>query len=108
MSQYPIDTGEPVSFTSIFIVTEKLPINGGRVDITEGVSNIDIYEHLDKPYLTGAITFNDNKDIISSLDVGGGEKVEITLQSTRDYSEPVSKTFYLDTIVAASKLDDNS
>ena len=108
MSQYPIDTGEPVSFTSIFIVTEKLPINGGRVDITEGVSNIDIYEHLDKPYLTGAITFNDNKDIISSLDVGGGEKVEITLQSTRDNSEPVSKTFYLDTIVAASKLGDNS
>ena len=65
MSQYPADSGEPVSIKSVILVSEKLDSVGGRVDITEGVSNIDIYEHLDKPYLTGAIAFQDNQDIIS-------------------------------------------
>ena len=108
MSQYPADSGEPVSIKSVILVSEKLDSVGGRVDITEGVSNIDIYEHLDKPYLTGAIAFQDNKDIISSADVGGGERIEITLQSTREETKPVNKTFYLDTIVASSKLGDNA
>jgi hypothetical protein len=108
MSIVSQDHGEPVSFTSITIISEKLAIAGGRVDITAGVSNIDIYEHLDKAYLTGAISFRDDRDIISSMDIGGGEKVEIVLQSTRDDSKPVSKTFYLDRIVASSKLGDNA
>ena len=107
MSIVPTDHGEPVSFTSITIISEKLAIAGGRVDITAGVSNIDIYEHLDKAYLTGAISFRDDRDIISSMDIGGGEKVEIVLQSTRNDTKPVSKTFYLDNIVASSKLGDN-
>ena len=107
MSTVPTDAAEPVSFKSITIISEKIPVKGGRVDITNGVSNIDIYEHLDKAYLTGAIAFRDSQDIISSMDIGGGEKVEIVVQSTRDDTKPVSKTFYLDNIVASSKLGDN-
>ena len=108
MSIVSQDHGEPVSFTSITIISEKIAVGGGRVDITAGVSNIDIYEHLDKAYLTGAIAFRDSQDIIASMDIGGGEKVEIVLQSTRDDSKPVSKTFYIDSIVASSKLGDNA
>ena len=108
MSTFLTDSIEPVSFTSITIISEKIAIKGGRVDITPTVSNIDIYEHLDKAYLTGAISFRDDNDIIASMDIGGGEKVEIVLQSTRDDSKPVSKTFYLDRIVASSKLGDNA
>ena len=108
MSIISQDHGEPVSFKSITIISEKIAVGGGRVNITAGVSNIDIYEHLDKAYLTGAIAFRDDRDIIASMDIGGGEKVEIVLQSTRDDSKPVFKTFYLDKIVASSKLGDNA
>ena len=45
---------------------------------------------------------------MASANIGGGEKVEVVLQSTRDESEPVSKTFYLDTVIASTKLNDNS
>ena len=105
MSTLPVDGVESVTFKAITIDSEKLPM---KVDITEGVSNIDIYEHMDKPYLTGAIAFSDTKDIIASMDIGGGEKITIELQSTRDNSKPISKTFYLDTIVGSSKLGDNT
>ena len=46
MSTLPVDGVESVTFKAITIDSEKLPM---KVDITEGVSNIDIYEHMDKP-----------------------------------------------------------
>ena len=108
MTSVTADAAESITFKSITIRSEK--IGDREIDITEGVSNIDIYEHIDKPYLTGAITFADSKDIIASARIGGGERIEIVLQSTREGSdsEPVSKIFYLDTIITSSKLGDNT
>lgn len=106
MSSVTTDAAESVSIKSVTIQSERI---GDRiVDITDNVSNIDIYEHIDKPYLTAAITFADDKDVIASANIGGGEKIEIVLQSTRDDTVPVSKTFYLDTIIASTKMNDNS
>lgn len=108
MSSVVTDAVESVTFKSVTIRSEK--IGDREIDITEGVSNIDIYEHIDKPYLTAAITFSDSKDIIASARIGGGERIEITLESTRDGPriEPVSKTFYLDSIITSTKLNDNT
>lgn len=108
MTSVAADAAESVTFKSITIRSEKL--NDKEIDITEGVSNIDIYEHIDKPYLTAAITFMDSQDVIASARIGGGERIEIVLQSTREGSdsEPVSKIFYLDTIITSSKLGDNT
>ena len=106
MSSVATDAAESVSIKSVTIQSERI---GDRIiNITDKVSNIDIYEHIDKPYLTAAITFADDKDVIASADIGGGEKVEIVLQSTRDDTVPVSKTFYLDTIIASTKMNDNA
>jgi len=101
------DAIESVEFKSVLIETDKLPMGNNVVDLAPNVSNIDIYEHMDKPYLTAAIAYSDTQDIVSSMDIGGGERVEITLQSTRENSLPIVKKFYLDKIVAGNKVQGN-
>lgn len=106
MSSVVTDAAESVLIKSVTIQSER--IGDRTIDITVNVSNIDIYEHIDKPYLTAAITFADDKDVMASSNIGGGERVSIELQSTRDDTDPVFKTFYLDTVISSSKLNDNS
>lgn len=104
---YATDSVESVEFKSVLLETDKLPLGSNVVDLAPNVSNIDIYEHMDKPYLTAAIAYSDTQDIVSSMDIGGGERVEITLQSTREDSLPIIKKFYLDKIVAGNKVQGN-
>lgn len=79
------------------------------VDITEAVADISIYEHLNKPYTTATVSFVDNKDTLSSLDIQGGEYIDINIASTQDpMKDGVKKRFYITEIVGSTRAGDRS
>jgi hypothetical protein len=101
-----IETVDPIEFKSIVIESDKM--GKTPVDITDMTVEIQIFEHIDKPYLTALLAFADTNDLVSTTDISGGEKVTITLQLTRPDTIEVSKTFYIDKIVSSSKSNENS
>lgn len=96
--------GSDFSFQSIIIESDRLD---KIIEIKNSMTDLDIYEHLDKPYLTGTLTFIDNLNIYSQIDILGAEKVTIKLKSTREDSFQISKTFFVSKVMVAEKGQEN-
>ena len=97
---------KPAEYTveSIQLSSERLPT---PVELGKVVSDIDIYEHLDKPYLTGTIGFIDNLRIYENADLLGGEKVTIKLKSIRKDAKAITNHFYIKKIAFDRKVNEN-
>ena len=69
------------------------------LDLSRAFAGIDIYESLDKPYLTADVILNDDTNWFESYDILGGENVEITIISMRDggavSTQAIQKLFYV-------------
>ena len=76
----PTEHSTPVEFQEIIINSKSFPT---KIDVKEVVTNIEIYEHLEKAYLTAVMSVVDADDIISGSNISGGETVIIKIKSTR-------------------------
>lgn len=96
--------------TSSAITFENIIIKSGGVDvnITTVVTDIDVYEHVDLPYLTATIALVDSEDLVSSMLIDGEEQITITVKTALTESKAVTKTFYLDHIMAGEKGNQNN
>ncbi len=103
-----IEGVDPIEFSSIVIKSDKLGKYLNTVEITNMTTDIQIFEHIDKPYLTALLVFVDTNDLISSTGMSGGETITIELKLTRPETKKVKKTFYLDKIVSSNKPNENS
>jgi len=101
----PADYGAHYKFESIALESERLQV---PVDIRRVTTDVDIYEHLDKPYLTGTITLLDNANFYSATDILGGEKITIVLKSTRENTKEIKKTFYVSKVLNTARVNDTS
>ena len=102
------ETSTPIKFDSITIKSTR---NATQVNIARIVTDLTIYEHLDKPYLTGVVAFSDSEDIVGSLDIGGGELVSVVLKtnSIDGYApKKIEKDFYIDKIITSIKGNDTN
>ena len=99
------NTADSINIESVIIEVKD---SKQSAQITNGVSDIDIFEHLDKPYLTAILGYTDRDSVVSNMDIAGGEKIHIRLQSNRAGTVPVSKTFFIDKIVLSDKSTDIS
>jgi len=99
------DTADSINIESVIIEVKDDKLSS---EIANGVSDIDIFEHLDKPYLTAMLAYTDRDNIVSRFDISGGEKIRITLKSNRDNTISVSKTFFIDKVVLSDKSTDIS
>lgn len=77
------------------------------VDISGIVTDLDVFEHLDKPYVTAILGFVDIEDVFGSLNISGGEFVSVDLKSNLEDSVPVVKVFNIDKVVSSNKVSDN-
>jgi len=99
----------PVEFTKVRLSGTHL---GDNIAIENVTTDIDIFEHLDKPYLTAVLSFMDTGDIISGGYFIGNEKVEIELTTPPTGTDPdivpnvINKTFIVSKIVSAVKVHD--
>lgn len=87
----------------------------GSIDITKIVTDIEIFEHLDKSYLTGSIAIVDSNNIFNVGAFGGGETLEISIKLPPDvqYSgtnefQSVTRKFVIDKVTSNTKTNDNT
>ena len=52
--------------------------DGILIDIRNNISAFEIYEHINKPYITAKFFFLDHNNILQSFDFSGGEKLIIS------------------------------
>lgn len=97
--------GSDFTFESVLIESDRL---NKSVEIKNTTTDLDIYEHLDKPYLTGILTFVDSKSIYNSMDILGAEKVTIRILSTRKDAVPFQKVFNVSKVMLQQKGQENS
>jgi len=95
----------PISIDSVqFEVLDGVP-----VEIGPSVLDIDLFEHIDKPYITAVMSFVSFDASIDLLTISGGEKVTISISVIDEYScrMPAIKTFYLDKLIKTEKIKDD-
>lgn len=90
----PIDrTKSSYELDQVLLESERLP---KPVELKNVVTDIDIYEHLDKPYLSAEMVVVDQTNLYETANIIGGEKITITITSSKlDVSVPITKTFYV-------------
>ena len=102
------------TFTTPFDFTfEKVIITADRFDfevnLTYMISEINMFEHVDKPYLTGTILFNDNANLYNEINWLGTEKVEITIKTDDKLADhQITKKFRVVRIAQAVKANDQN
>jgi len=94
------DANNLVNIESVIIEQKESKLS---TEIANGVSDIDIFEHLDKPYLTAVLGYTDRDSVVSLMNISGGEKIHIKLKSNRPQTVSVSKTFFIDKIILSDK-----
>lgn len=86
----------------------------GSIDITKIVTDIEIFEHLDKSYLTGSIAIVDSNNVFNVGGFGGGETLEISIKLPPQQSgvfedfQSVTRKFVIDKITSNTKTNDNT
>lgn len=77
----------------VLLESERLP---NPVELKRVVTDLDIFEHLDKPYLTAEMSVADQTNLYETAGIIGGERITITISSLKeDVSTPITKNFYV-------------
>lgn len=109
MSGAPIPILNDVNSSDFLI--ETVILTSDRVieplELKFSVTDIAVFEHMDKPYLTGYITILDSKRLFDRFDFQGAEKIVISIKRTEKSPEYI-KIFYIEQIVKGIKVNDTS
>lgn len=100
----PYDHSQPVEYKSIRLIIS----DDNQIEIKDLVSDIDVFEHLDKPYLTGVMNILDNRDLFGAIDINGATRINITLKTNLGSSggnknKEVTREFFIDHIISSKK-----
>lgn len=79
-----------------------------QFEISAAVTEINIFEHIDKPYLTGSIVFADIDRIVELSQINGNETVILTIATRDEIQHTITKTFIVSEIIRISKGNDHS
>ena len=78
------------------------------VEIANVVSDLDIFEHLDTPFLTAQIAFADESNLMSRLDLQGAEYVVIKIKPNVEAEPVIEKRFVIETVLSQTKVNETS
>lgn len=106
-----IDT-KGYTFESILLQSERLDKD---IEMVNNVTDLEIYESLDKPFLTGRLAILDNDYLYEDASIIGGERITVEIKSTKkkgrdeqDTLKVIKKTFYVDKVLSNRKVQDNA
>ena len=80
----------------------------GTLDIPQMLTDIVIYEHIDKPYLTGSVSFLDTVGVLDKIQFKGLEEFIFKARFSEDAGPTIDRKFVIDATVDTSKNNDNS
>ena len=101
MSEFNIpERRKEYSITSAVISSDRIG-QGVLVDIRSVIGQFEIYEHINKPYITAKFFLLDHNDIFEGIDFLGGEKLELSIQHSEEQSTALElkKTFLISSAV---------
>ena len=79
------------------------------LDIIDIITDFEVYEHIDKPYITGKLVVADTQRVYERFDFQGGETLKIQIQRDQNESiEPIKKTFIIDEVLYVAKSNETS
>jgi hypothetical protein len=81
---------------------------GPSVQLKAVTTTVEIYESLEKPYLTGLIEFIDAANVFSDYNIEGSEKITITWVDDDPQAKSFTKTFFVDKVVSVSRSNGNT
>lgn len=104
---YKVESALDFIIDSVIITSGR---NGREYNLGAVISEIDLFEHIDKPYITGKILFVDNARVIENLNLSGTEKIKIIikLEEEEDSILKIEKNFYVDEIIKSVKTNDDT
>ena len=85
--------------------------SGGRtVDISKIITDFEIYEHLDKPFLSAKFAVLDTTSFFEDIDFQGAESLSLTIQSseTKKEGSTITKIFVIDKIIKSERADERT
>jgi len=77
------------------------------IEIGRNIDEIEIFENIELPYLTGTFTLKDDLNIYDSVDFNGTEMLEISFESTHNFGVIITKQFTVSEIVSSAKATEN-
>ena len=77
------------------------------INIVSHVDEIEIYENIGMPYLTGTFSMKDDMRFYDGVGINGTEMIEITLESPENVGHQILKRFTIFEIISAAKATDN-
>lgn len=92
-------------FLTIQLLSERHP---RPVELNRIVSDVEIFEHLEKPYLTARLLLVDDSNFYQDADIMGAERILMRLKSQEKGSVGIEKTFFIDAIEKEQKIQDNA
>jgi len=90
---------------SVLLESERL---NAPVELRNMVTDIDLYEHLDKPYLTAQVLLIDNERLYENADILGAERITIKIKSIRDNTKAIENYFYIKKVIFDEKSGDRT
>lgn len=90
------------------IVTSSAFVEGSEVDLKNVITDIEIYEHLDKPYLTGNVLFVDDAGVYNAVDFSGMEKLTLSFVLPGPEQTSIEKVFIIEKTMKNARGNDNS
>ena len=78
---------------------------GFTIDISSAIVELDIFEQIELPYLTGYVLVSDEFDLLNKIGFVGTERLEIKI-SQPDSPTPIIKKFVVEQIEKSEKIND--
>lgn len=78
------------------------------VDLARVISEINIFEHVDKPFLTGNILFNDNAGLYNEVNWQGTETLSLTIRTDQSGDFTINRVFRIINVKQSVKSNDNN
>ena len=79
-----------------------------QVDIKRLITSFQIFEHIEKAYLTAEVIFADTSNVIQDIDFQGGEKLTLEIAQSEETNEGlyITKEFLIDKIESVRRVDE--
>lgn len=90
------------------IKSVKITKAGASAEIRNSVAQLEIFENIDLPYLTGRIYFKDDARVFDTIAFDGVEECEIILTQPDKTPRDISKTFIIKHVSDTKKVNDLS
>lgn len=94
-----------IKIESVLVQADRFPES---FEIGQSVAEINIFENLDLPYLTGTVLVTDSANILNRINFQGSEKITLKLSVEDDRARSITKTFFVTTVAGAAPVNDMS